>query len=47
MQVVDRSRKANRQTQEKRQIQWMTEQLIERHTAWVLELKDNAVRIPS
>ena len=47
MQVVDRSRKADRQTQEKRQLQWITEQLIQRHPAWVLELKYDAVRIPS
>ena len=47
MQVVDGSRKADRQTQEKGQLQWVTEQLIERHTAWVLELKYDAVRIPS
>src|SRR5260221_6081667 len=47
VQVVDRGRKADSCTQEKHQVQWITEQFIERHTAWVLQLEYRAVRVAS
>src|SRR5260221_903508 len=47
VQVVDRGRKADSHTEEKHQVQWITEQFIERHTAWILQLEYRAVRVAS
>src|SRR5258708_12597138 len=45
--VVDRGRKADSHTEEKHQVQWITEQFIERHTAWILQFEYRAVRVAS
>src|SRR6266436_346036 len=47
MQVTNRSRKANGQTQRKRYVHWLTEQLIKRHTAWIRRNKYRTVPVAS
>src|SRR6202040_4096724 len=47
MQVTNRSRKADGQTQRKRYVHWLTEQLIERHTAWIRRNEYRTVPVAS
>ena len=47
MQVTNRGRKANGQTQRKRYVQWSTEQSIEGHTAGILQHKYRTVPVAS